>query len=63
MSREYWKLFWTTGMPEAWLMSRDGEETPPLEADQDGIQGLTSPLADSPYPVSSSIPGNRRNIY
>ena len=22
---DYWNLFWTTGMPEAWLMSRTGE--------------------------------------
>ena len=21
---EYWKLFWLSGMPEAWLMSRPG---------------------------------------
>ena len=43
MNREYWKLFWTTGMPEAWLMSRDGEETPLPEADQDvpGVQQHT----------------------
>ena len=23
MDTAYWNLFWTTGMPEAWLMSRD----------------------------------------
>lgn len=23
MNTAYWDLFWTTGMPEAWLMSRD----------------------------------------
>ena len=25
MNTSYWNLFWTTGMPEAWLMSRSGE--------------------------------------
>ena len=23
MREQYWGLFWTTGMPEAWLMSRE----------------------------------------
>ncbi len=23
MDTSYWNLFWTTGMPEAWLMCRD----------------------------------------
>ena len=23
MDTSYWNLFWPTGMPEAWLMSRD----------------------------------------
>ena len=27
MDTMYWNLFWSTGMPEAWLMSRDGEGT------------------------------------
>ena len=26
MDTGYWQLFWTTGMPEAWLMSRGGED-------------------------------------
>jgi len=39
MNREYWKLFWTTGMPEAWLMSRDGEAMPPSGAAQGGGAG------------------------
>ncbi len=27
MREPYWGLFWSTGMPEAWLMSRSGERT------------------------------------
>ena len=30
MNTSYWNLFWTTGMPEAWLMSRD--DAGPLQA-------------------------------
>ena len=63
MNQEYWKLFWTTGMPEAWLMSRGNERIPATEASPDGIQSLSSPLVDSPLPVSANVPGSPRNPY
>ncbi len=28
----YWELFWQTGLPLAWLLSRRGEEETPPEA-------------------------------
>ena len=34
MREPYWGLFWSTGMPEAWLMSRSGER-----ADAWGLSG------------------------
>ena len=32
MNAELWNLFWTTGLPEAWLMSRGGESAAPVQA-------------------------------
>ncbi len=63
MNREYWKLFWTTGMPEAWLMSRDGETMPPSGAAQGGGAGAAGPLAGFPVPVSANVPGSPGNLY
>ena len=76
MNREYWKLFWTTGMPEAWLMSRDGETMPPsgaaqglrassrsLSLSQGGGAGAAGSLAGSPAPVSANVPGSPGNLY
>ncbi len=63
MNREYWKLFWTTGMPEAWLMSRDGETMPPSGAAQGGGAGAAGSLAGSPVPVSANVPGSPGNLY
>ncbi len=31
MDTAYWQLFWTTGLPEAWLMSRGGESAAPVQ--------------------------------
>lgn len=28
LNTSYWNLFWTTGMPEAWLMSRNQADMP-----------------------------------
>lgn len=36
MDTGYWQLFWTTGMPEAWLMSRSGERPEPSRARPEG---------------------------
>lgn len=63
MDKAYWDLFWSTGMPEAWLMSRDREVPPMSGAVQGGVQGLTSPLVDLPSPVTSDVPGSPRNLY
>lgn len=63
MNAAYWKLFWTTGMPEAWLMSRDQGMSSWSGAVQGGGQGELGPLADSPSPLSSNIPGSPKNLY
>ena len=36
MDTGYWRLFWTTGMPEAWLMSRSGERPAPSRIQPEG---------------------------
>ena len=36
MDTGYWRLFWTTGMPEAWLMSRGEERPEPARAQPEG---------------------------
>ncbi|MDE6588769.1 MAG: hypothetical protein K2K53_00180 [Oscillospiraceae bacterium] len=63
MNREYWKLFWTTGMPEAWLMSRDGEIPSPAGPDQGFGQGMLGPLAGAPFPLTGNMPGSPGNPY
>lgn len=60
---DYWGLFWTTGMPEAWLMSRDREGLAPSETDQGGGQGLLSPLAGLTTPPPGNVPGSPGNLY
>lgn len=47
MDTSYWNLFWTTGMPEAWLMSRNGEtpRPPASGAGQEGGRAPSGPLA------------------
>lgn len=63
MNTAYWDLFWITGMPEAWLMSRDQGMSPWSGAVQGGGQGAPGPLAGSPSPLPSSVPGSPRNLY
>ena len=63
MDTAYSNLFWTTGMPEAWLMSREGNAVPPSGALQGGGQGLPGLWADSPAPLMNSVPGSLRNLY
>lgn len=60
MSVDFWNLFWTTGMPEAWLMSRDGEEPAPKGAG--GEAGPDGPLAP-PVNRTSSVPGGPERLY
>ena len=63
MDKRYWDLFWTTGMPEAWLMSRDGALLPPPGEDQRAVLGMSGPLtAPSAAPISG-VPGNPKNLY
>lgn len=61
MDRAYWDLFWTTGMPEAWLMSRDREAAAPPVAKQGGIQETGGPDVLSPLP--GGVPGSLKNLY
>lgn len=59
MSIDFWNLFWTTGMPEAWLMSRNGEKPAP---DRPEPTGGTGPLAFSPS-RQSVAPGGLEWMY
>lgn len=61
MSVDFWDLFWTTGMPEAWLMSR-GEKSPVLPGLEPGRK-LSGPPNGSPYPPVGGVPGNPNNLY
>ena len=37
MDADYWNLFWMTGMPQAWMLSRGCAETaPPAGRDEQG---------------------------
>ena len=62
MDTTFWNLFWTTGMPEAWLMSRNGEGPMP-STPLGGGQGLSGPLADFPASLISNVPGSPKNLY
>ena len=60
MDTSYWNLFWTTGMPEAWLMSRNGEtpRRPASGAGQEGGRAPSGPLSappDGPGPGRSGM--------
>ena len=63
MDAAYWNLFWSTGMPEAWLMSRDGTDAVPLGMVQGGGQVITGPLSGSSLPPVGYPPGNAKNLY
>lgn len=63
MDTTYWDLFWKTGMPEVWLMSRDSRAAPLTGGVQGAAQGLASPqVTPSAAPVSD-VPGSLKNIY
>ena len=63
MDARFWDLFWTTGMPEAWLMSR-GKENSALPEPELGLgQELPGPPNGSPYPPVGGVPGNPNNLY
>lgn len=59
MDTAYWNLFWTTGMPEAWLMSRGWAGTPRPETGSAGerpessAQPEADPRFDQPGGISA----------
>lgn len=57
MDRIYWNLFWTTGLPQAWLMSRDRRG--PADA---AARELPHPLAGYGPQMTDAIPGDPRRI-
>lgn len=64
MDTTYWNLFWTTGMPEAWLMSRSGEgpRQDGPEPRPGGGRGPFGPLAGL-QPRSDNCPGGPMGLY
>lgn len=64
MNTSYWNLFWTTGMPEAWLMSRDvrGPLQPPDNVPLAERELLSGPLA-GPQLRSDNSPGGPMGLY
>ena len=64
MNTSYWNLFWTTGMPEAWLMSRDvrGPLQPPDNVPPAERELLSGPLA-GPQLRSDNSPGGPMGLY
>ena len=65
MNTAYWNLFWTTGMPEAWLMSRGGEGPVPTRpgTNPGGWQSPPDgPLGFAPN-MSDNSPGGPMGLY
>lgn len=65
MDKTYWDLFWRTGMPEAWLMSRGGEgphQAAP-ESRPGDVLGLFGPLASAQSRMSDNSPGGPEKLY
>ena len=65
MDARFWDLFWTTGMPEAWLMSRDGKVPGhgPFGVDPDNGPELFGPLAELRSNLPGEKPGGPRGLY
>lgn len=63
MSTMFWNLFWTTGMPEAWLMSRGREAEARPGPESGSGQGMPAPLIGFPYPLAGNVPGSPGNLY
>lgn len=60
MREQYWGLFWTTGLPEAWLMSRDRPGAARADAGLgvEGPWGLSGPPAGvEPLPPAGGPKG------
>ena len=64
MNTTYWNLFWTTGMPEAWLMGRSGPEPAQVwdSAFLGEKEGMSGPLAGL-QPRSDNSPGGPMKLY
>ena len=62
MYRDYWNLFWNTGMPQAWLMSREREGRMDAPPKLESGEGLSAPLADYRFRMVDGIPGDPRGI-
>ena len=63
MDTMYWNLFWSTGMPEAWLMSRNGDGIQGPGAEPGGWEKLAnSPLA-AVQPRLNNFPGGPGGLY
>jgi len=62
MDKSYWNLFWTTGLPEAWLLTRGG-----ITADRPGAGEKQAPPEDplvSVYPrITGQYPGGPMGLY
>lgn len=65
MDKKYWDLFWTTGMPEAWLMSRDGKNPAQGPFGMDTIPGseLFGPQAGFRAHMPGEKPGGPWGLY
>lgn len=64
MDKTYWDLFWTTGLPEAWLMSRGGAEPVLPGGVPSGVgQGQFAPLTGFPPRVSEESPEGPQKLY
>lgn len=59
MDATYWNLFWTTGMPEAWMMSRG----PTHPAESAKLEELSSPMLGAQPNLSSNVPGGPEWLY
>ena len=60
----YWDLFWSTGRPELWLMSRseDRQEKTVSERSMGGSQELSRPLANFQPRLSENFPSDPRGL-
>ncbi len=57
--KPFWDLFWTTGMPEAWLMSRG----PDVSDRPAGLEEVSGPLAPPRPSRSGNVPGGPERLY
>ncbi len=65
MNLRFWDLFWTTGMPEAWLMSRNEEKAHRAGAEVRPADGrdLYGPLTGFQSRMSENSPGGPEGLY